>query len=109
MLRIDLHPTHKQGEFRLRVGKPLPFGATIVPGGVNFSVYSHAATSCELVLFRKHELKPYAFIPFLNEFRIGNVYTMVVFDLDYEDIEYGFRLDGPFNPREGHRLSLIHI
>ncbi|MFA5362649.1 MAG: glycogen debranching protein GlgX [Candidatus Omnitrophota bacterium] len=109
MLRIDLHPTHKQGDFRLRVGKPLPFGATIVPGGVNFSIYSHAATSCELVLFHKHEPNPYAVIPFLNEFRIGNVYTMVVFDLDYEDIEYGFRLDGPFNPREGHRFDKTRI
>ncbi len=109
MLRIDLHPTHKYGEFRLRVGKPLPFGATIVPGGVNFSVYSHAATSCELVLFRKHEHQPYAVIPFFNEFRIGNVFTLVVFDLDFEDVEYGFRMDGPFNTREGHRFDKTKI
>ena len=25
--------------------------------------------------------------------------------LDYENIEYGFRMDGPFNPREGHRFN----
>ncbi|MBD3271873.1 MAG: glycogen debranching enzyme, partial [Elusimicrobia bacterium] len=105
MLRIDTHPTHTFKTFKLRVGKPLPFGATIVPGGVNFSVYSSVASSCELVLFKKHQKDPYAVIPFPDEFRIGNVFTMVVFDLDYENIEYGFRMDGPFNPREGHRFN----
>jgi isoamylase len=109
MIRVDLHPTHKYGEFKLRVGKPLPFGATIVPGGVNFSIYSRNATSCELVLFKKHEPKPFASIPFLNEFRIGNVFTMVVFDLDYEEIEYGYRMDGPFDPGQGHRFDRTKI
>jgi len=102
MLRIDAHPTDEYGGFRLRMGKPLPFGATIVPGGVNFSVYSRHAASCELVLFNRHEAQPFATIPFFDKFRIGNVFTMVVFDLDYENIEYGFHIDGPFSPREGH-------
>lgn len=64
MLRVDLHPTHKFGEFSLRIGKPLPFGATIVPGGVNFSVYSSYAKNCELVLFKKRSHEPFATIPF---------------------------------------------
>lgn len=85
MLRVDLHPTHKFGEFNLRTGKPLPFGATIVPGGINFSIYSSYAKSCELVLFKKRSREPFAVIPFFDEFRIGTVFTMVVFDLDYEE------------------------
>ena len=102
MLRIDAHPTDEYGGFRLRTGKALPFGATIILGGVNFSVYSRHAASCELVLFNKHEAQPFATIPFFDKYRIGNVFTMVVFDLDYENIEYGFQMDGPFSPREGH-------
>lgn len=111
MLRVDLHPTHDSdcGKFKLRVGKPLPFGATIVQGGVNFSVYSRIATTCTLVLFSKGEQKPCATIPFKDEFRIGNVFTMVVFDLDYENIEYGFYIDGPFNAHEGHRCDKTKI
>ena len=109
MLRVDLHPTHKFGEFSLRTGKPLPFGATIVPGGVNFSIYSSYATRCELVLFKKHSHEPFAIIPFYDEFRIGNVFTMIVFDLDYEDLEYGFRMDGPFNPKEGQRFDKTKV
>ena len=51
--RIDIHPTHTLTGFQLRVGKAFPFGATAVPGGVNFSVFSRFATECILVLFEK--------------------------------------------------------
>ncbi|MDJ0736288.1 MAG: glycogen debranching protein GlgX [Nostocaceae cyanobacterium] len=102
MQRIDIHPTHTYENFKLRCGKPFPFGATLVPGGVNFSIFSSYATSCTLVLFEKHKEKPMVEIPFPEEFRIGNVYCMVVFDLDYENIEYGYRMDGPNNFQEGH-------
>ncbi len=81
--RIDIHPTHNYDNFKLRRGKPFPFGATLVPGGVNFSIFSSHATSCTLVLFKKHAAQPMVEIPFPEEFRIGNVYCMVVFDLDY--------------------------
>ncbi|MEH1873993.1 glycogen debranching protein GlgX [Nostoc sp.] len=100
--RIDIHPTHTYGNFKLRVGRPLSPGATLVPGGVNFSIYSRYAKSCTLVLFKKNAPEPMAEILFPKEFRIGNVYSMIVFDLDYENIEYGYRMDGPFNPSEGH-------
>jgi isoamylase len=80
--RIDVYPTHVHHGYKLRTGRPFPFGATFVPGGVNFSVFSSYATSCELVLFRKGEAQPLVEIPFLPEFRIGNVYSMIVFDLN---------------------------
>ena len=73
MLRVDTYPTHEYQGYKLRPGKPLPFGATFVPGGVNFSVYSSHASTCVLVLFDKGAPQPKAEIPFPNEFRIGNV------------------------------------
>jgi glycogen operon protein len=109
MERIDIHPTHTHGDFRLRVGRPLPFGATQIEGGINFSIYSRHASSCTLVLFKKRQSEPMAEIPFPDEFRIGNVFAMVVFGLDYEDIEYGFRMDGLYNAREGHRFDRTKI
>ena len=105
MERIDTYPTHKYKGFNLRPGRPIPFGATIVPGGINFSIFSSHATGCELVLFKKREPKPFATIPFPDAFRIGNVFTMIVFDLDYENIEYGYHMDGPFDPQKGHRFD----
>src|SRR5690348_12512310 len=87
--RIDFYPTHVIGGYRVRRGHPLPFGASIVPGGVNFSIFSSAATAATLVLFDKGAAEPKAEIPFPAEFRIGNVFCMIVFDLDTESVEYG--------------------
>ncbi|MCC5655189.1 glycogen debranching protein GlgX [Nostoc sp. XA013] len=109
MQRIDIHPTHSYENFKLRPGSPIPFGATLVPGGVNFSIFSRHAKSCTLVLFKKHALEPMAEIPFPEEFRIGNVFSMTVFDLDYENLEYGYRMDGPFNPQQGHCFDTTEI
>ncbi len=103
--RVDIHPTHTHGEFQLRPGRPIPFGATLVPGGVNFSVYSRHATACTLVLFAKGQPEPMAEIPFPDVFRIGNVFAMVVFGLDSETTEYGYRMEGPFDPVAGHRFD----
>ncbi|MBV9385033.1 MAG: glycogen debranching protein GlgX [Chroococcidiopsidaceae cyanobacterium CP_BM_ER_R8_30] len=102
MERIDIHPTHAYKDFKLRRGRPFPFGVTLVPGGVNFSIFSSHAKSCTLVLFRKRASEPMIEIPFPDEFRIGNVFSLIVFDLDYENVEYGYRMDGPFNPKAGH-------
>ena len=105
MDRIDVYPTHRHGDYWLRAGRPYPFGATIVPGGINFAVFSRYGTSCTLVLFEKDSRDPLVEIPFPEAFRIGHVWAMVVFELDYETIEYGYRMDGPQRPHAGHRVD----
>ncbi|KQS28068.1 glycogen debranching protein GlgX [Dyadobacter sp. Leaf189] len=104
-IRIDYYPTHEQQGIKFRRGHVLPFGATMVPNGINFSIYSSEAIDCTLVLFERGEAQPFAEIRFPEEFRTGNVYSMIVFDLDYERLEYGYRMDGPFKPEEGHRFD----
>jgi len=93
----------------MRYGHPLPFGSTHIPGGVNFSVFSANATACTLVLFEHGAPTPYAEIPLPPEFRIGHVWAMMVFDLDYEALEYGFRFDGPNDPKNGHYFDPANI
>ena len=109
MHRVDLFPTHEYQGLKLRPGRPYPFGAMVVGNMVNFSVYSRYATDCTLVLFHNREEEPFVEIPFFREFRLGNVFSMIIFDLDYENIEYGFRMDGPFLPEEGHRFDKSKI
>jgi isoamylase len=109
MDRVDAYPTHQYQGYNLRPGKSFPFGASFVPGGVNFSIYSAHATSCTLVLFDKGAAQPKIEIPFPDAFRIGNVWSMVVFGLDYEEVEYGYRMDGPFDPQAGHRFDKSKI
>lgn len=107
--RIDYYPTNQFEGYSLRKGRPLPFGATMVPHGVNFSIYSNAANSCTLVLFKKGAAEPFVEIPFPEEFRIGNVYCMIVFDLDFETLEYGYRMDGEYDPVAGQRFNKDRI
>ena len=76
-------------------------GATAIPGGVNFTIHSHNATSCELLLFHRMESEPFAIIPFPEQYKIGNVYSMIVFGLNIEDFEYAYSVDGPFDPKKG--------
>lgn len=77
-------------------------GATAIPGGVNFTVHSRHATKCELLLFHRMEDEPYAILPFPENYKIGNVYSMIVFRLNIEEFEYAYRLDGPYNPKKGY-------
>ena len=92
-MRIDMAPTDVCGGFRIRPGIFLDRGARIVPGGISFSVYSSTAKSCTLVLFHNGERDPFALIPYPESYRIGNVFAMIVFDLNDENLEYGFYME----------------
>ena len=102
MIRLDSFPTHELNGFRYRPGRVYPFGASLLyDGSINFSIHSRDATSCELLLYHIGEKEPFVCIPFPEDFRIGNVFSMIVYGLDYEDLEYGYRMDGPYVPEEG--------
>ena len=95
--------------FRYAPGAPRPFGATAVPGGVNFSIFSNHATACALVLFEIGASQPMVEIPFPPACRLGDVFAMAVFDINPAAIEYGFRFEGPWSPRQGHRYDKRRI
>ncbi len=98
---VNLIPLDRINGFDVRPGLYEVNGATAIPSGVNFTVSSQGATSIELLLFRRTEEEPYAVIPFPRHYRIGNVYSMIVFDLDIRNFEYAYRVDGPWNPAKG--------
>ncbi|MCL2741090.1 MAG: alpha-amylase family glycosyl hydrolase [Oscillospiraceae bacterium] len=89
------------GGYEIRPGFYDINGATAIPCGVNFTVLSVGATSCELVLFRRGEKGPAAVIRFPDHYRIGQVYSMIVFGLDIYEYEYAYRFDGPYDPGRG--------
>ncbi len=102
MQRIDAYPTHVINGLKCRPGRVLPFGASFIGGGgVNFSVYSKNATGCSLILFHNGAKAPFAQIPLSDEFRIGDVYTITVYDLNIENLEYGYRFEGPYDTKKG--------
>lgn len=88
--------------YEVRPGFYTQNGATALSNScVNFTVQSQGATSCELLLFYKEEKEPFAVIPFPKHYRIGKVYSMIVFGLKIEDFEYAYRIDGPYDPKKG--------
>lgn len=101
MRSIHMVPMDKISGFEVRPGMYEVNGATAIPCGVNFTVHSFHATSCELLLFRRMEDEPYAIIPFPENYKIGKVYSMIVFGLNIEDFEYAYRLDGPYDMKKG--------
>ena len=102
MQLIDTFPTNSIRELSYRVGRVFPFGASLqTDGGVNFSIFSREAKQCTLVLFHHGQKKPWIEIPIPEEFRIGNVYTILVYGLNIETTEYGYRFDGPYVPQKG--------
>lgn len=98
---IHLVPFDVVDGFEIRPGFYDINGATAIPGGVNFTVHSRGATAIELVLFERKASKPFAVIPFPKHYRIGNVYSMIVFKLNIEEFEYAYRVDGPYAPQQG--------
>lgn len=99
--RFHIRPIDEINGFKVRPGLYEQNGATAIPSGVNFTVPTNNGTSVELLLFKSREDEPYAVIPFPETYRIGNVYSMIVFDLNIEEFEYAYRVDGPYDKEKG--------
>ncbi|MCI0417060.1 glycogen debranching protein GlgX [bacterium] len=87
-------------------GEPYPLGATVLPGGVNFSLFSLRASNVELLLFNHFaDLQPdrvFILHPQINK-------TFYYWHIFVEGIGggqiYAYRVYGPFDPAQGHRFN----
>ncbi len=98
---INLVPLDEINGYSVRPGFYEISGATPIPVGINFTISSSNATSCELLLFHRRETEPFAVIPFPEHYRIGDCYSMIVFGVDIENLEYAYRMDGPYDFKQG--------
>lgn len=87
--------------FKIRPGFFRMYGACVASNGVSFTINSHGATRCTLLLFKPQAPKPYARIPFSDSYRIGDTYSMLVYDIKPDEFEYAFSFDGPYEPAKG--------
>ena len=82
-----------------------PLGATIVDGGVNFSLFSRVATGVELLLFdRVDDAIASRVIPISATDRSYHYWHTVVPGIKPGQI-YGYRVDGPNAPEKGLRFD----
>ncbi|NQD37501.1 glycogen debranching protein GlgX [Permianibacter sp. IMCC34836] len=89
-------------EIALEVGRPYPLGATWEGAGVNFALFSEHAESVELCLFDALGHRETARIPLRN--RTGRIWHCFL-PTARPGTVYGYRVYGPYSPREGHRFN----
>jgi isoamylase len=87
-------------------GSSSPLGATVVPGGVNFSVFSRGATAVDLLLFEREDgprpTRVISIDPFIN--RTYHYWHVFVPGLRPGQL-YGYRVHGSFDPASGMRFD----
>ena len=90
----------------VRSGSPLPLGAHCRGSGVNFAIFSRHATGVRLDLFdRAEDLRPARSIIFdAARNKTGDIWHVWLEGIHPGQL-YGFRLAGPFAPRNGHRFN----
>ena len=84
-------------------------GATPLQNGVNFTIHTCGGTSCELLLFHRAQEEPFAVLPFPEAYKIGDVYSMIVYGLNIDEFEYAYRVDGPYCPEKGLLFDINKI
>jgi glycogen operon protein len=93
-------------DLRVEKGKPLPLGASVTSGGVNFSLFARYATAVTLALFSPDNTeRPYAELrldPKRN--RTGDIWHCYITGLEAGAL-YLYRVDGPYDPEGGFRFN----
>lgn len=90
----------------LGAGHSSPLGATVLPGGVNFSIYSRSATGVELSLFDREDDALSARAIHMDPTTNHTFHYWHVFVPGLKSGQlYGYRVQGPFDPALGQRFD----
>jgi isoamylase len=88
---------------RVWPGHPYPQGATWDGEGVNFAIFSENATAVELCLFENPDDAVASQAISMRE-RTDLIWHCYLPDIRPGQL-YGYRVEGPYEPREGHRFN----
>ena len=90
----------------MSTGQSSPLGATVLSGGVNFSVYSRNASGVELVFFElEGDAQPARVVTFDPTVNRTSYYWHVFVPGVKSGQLYGYRVYGPFDPSSGMRFD----
>ncbi len=88
---------------RVWPGRPYPLGATWDGSGVNFAIFSEHATKVDLCLFDSADAARESHRIAMPE-RTHQIWHASLPDVRPGQL-YGYRVHGPYDPREGHRFN----
>ena len=110
--RRDLHDciSDNSEHADVRAGSPLPLGTQIIGNGVNFAIFSRNATRVRLELFNHpQEPLPVRVVDLDSaRNRTGDVWHVWVQGIRSGQL-YAYRVDGPYEPSEGHRFNFNRL
>ncbi len=86
----------------MRPGQPYPLGATVLPGGVNFALYSRSAERVQLCLFDEPNGPERLRLDLPA--RTGHIWHGFLPGISAGQ-QYGYRVHGPYDPGEGKRFN----
>jgi len=100
--QLVMPPKHSALQFNY----PLPYGAILHEGGVQFVVFSRSATSMRLLLYDRETDRDAADIIEFDreEDRWGDVWSVMIPGIGPGQL-YHFQADGPYDPVSGHRFD----
>ncbi len=100
----------KNATITVNAGSPHPLGATVMDGGVNFSLFSKNAMTVLLLLFDNIEDSQPSRIFVLDPRKNRTFYYWHIFigGIGVGQI-YAYRVDGPYAPREGNRFNVRKV
>ena len=91
-------------------GSSSPLGATLLPGGVNFSIYSRSASGVELLLFDREDDGQPSRVISLDPVRNRTYHYWHTFVPNLQEGQiYAYRIHGPFQPSVGLRFDPSNI
>jgi glycogen operon protein len=90
----------------LQFSYPLPYGAVLRDGGVQFIVFSRSATAMRVLLYQRvTDREPYRIIEFSpHTDRWGDIWSVFAPGLKAGQL-YHFQAAGPYEPDQGHRFN----
>jgi glycogen operon protein len=89
------------------LGKPYPLGATWLGNGTNFAIYSEHATGVDLCLFEDID-SPAETIRVRMTEQSDEVWHVFLPDVQPGQM-YGYRVQGPYEPEQGHRFNAAKL
>jgi isoamylase len=112
-MKADLHNLQASTDDQLdetRTGAPIPLGTQESGGGVNFSIFSRYASRVRLELFdHPEDSKPTrAFDLNSTHNRTGDVWHIWISGIGHGQL-YAYRMDGPYEPKHGHRFNFNRL
>lgn len=80
--------------FKRAQGMPFPMGVSTMENGVNFSISVPERTECNLLIYKKGQVRPCDRILDCEGTRYGNLWTVQLLDFPWQEYEYNYRFNG---------------